>query len=1086
MKTFSLFMMDKIVLFFVMAVVTVNAQENMIAIPTPNAASLGTFGQIPVSPFTGAPQVSLPLYTVTNGSAEVPIALSYHTSLVKPEHHPGWVGLGWSLAAGGSITRIARGHRLFDEDTYIDGSLAYVNCHNVLSPSDWASYSSVNALTNRYQVRDLEPDQFSFNFGDYSGTFYLDHNGQWQVQSKASAQIKITPNLQSGNSTFLGTYILQKYYMSFTLTTEDGTIYLFGNEDPTAGEANAVEFSVNVTAGADIVNGLIPTTWHLTKITSPDGPTINFRYVRGPGVYHMTRFVSASSHMYSYDMAPCAGAARCWESLNANSFASRYNVALMYPSYLDQITLPDNSYVKFVTSNSQELDYNYSTLNNNKTPNGPGVSTPATSVWKKLDNIKVYDRNNVLVKQVTFNYINNSSSRLFLNWVEHGGAGSLSGIKHQFFYNQTPLPAYNSGQIDHWGYYKGGTSYFNFTSDLANISNVRTVTESNASLMEAGVLVKIKYPTNGITEFDYQPHYYSSVISRYPFSVGAPASPTITGGLRIHRIISKDENEAVMSEKEYLYIKDYASGGTFSSGILAGIPEYAENWNFSNETGTVTESYTAFSDKIIQPLCYTGGSHITYSEVVERETENGYKIYKYYDSDSFNNTTGTYDYIDREAFFKVGVSDVDRLLPFNSVAYTRGLLKSESYYDEADNLQKEVAYLYNTSFPAVAGSRVVRAINYRFFSLFKVASAYGDYTYCPYVTKKIVTEYDRNGQNPVVSAFDFTYTLNDQLASQRFTGSDSKEITTSYKYPLDFTSAQQTPVVTAMLQKNIVSPFIEKKVFISSTSPQQVIDAEHHQYFDLNGKILLKSVHKFKSKSPVTVSSFSFTNTEMMELATDFEYNSNGRLSEQINFSGYSVSYVWGYGDQWGDNEQLPTATVVNSTKYESAYSSFETNALLDGNWSMSSSSRSASSHTGSKSYDLDGGGITRGFPLGRYVLSYWKLNGSGTVLMMGDNTRILTKTRALNGWTYEEWEIESAPATFSLYGTATVDDVRIYPAGAQMTSYTYNSLRQVTSQTDPNGSATSYEYDDLGRLKVVYDDNGHVLKYFEYKYKQQ
>lgn len=55
---------------------------------SPDAAELGKYGRIAVNYFNG-----------------LPVYLSYHASGNRPDSHPGWVGQGWSLHAGGCINR---------------------------------------------------------------------------------------------------------------------------------------------------------------------------------------------------------------------------------------------------------------------------------------------------------------------------------------------------------------------------------------------------------------------------------------------------------------------------------------------------------------------------------------------------------------------------------------------------------------------------------------------------------------------------------------------------------------------------------------------------------------------------------------------------------------------------------------------------------------------------------------------------------------------------------------------------------------------------------------------------------------------
>jgi len=53
----------------------------------------------------------------------------------------------------------------------------------------------------------------------------------------------------------------------------------------------------------------------------------------------------------------------------------------------------------------------------------------------------------------------------------------------------------------------------------------------------------------------------------------------------------------------------------------------------------------------------------------------------------------------------------------------------------------------------------------------------------------------------------------------------------------------------------------------------------------------------------------------------------------------------------------------------------------------------------------------------------------------------------------------------------------------AMITSYTYKPLVGMTSETDPAGKTTYYEYDAFGRLETIKDQDGNVTKHIDYNY---
>jgi YD repeat-containing protein len=63
------------------------------------------------------------------------------------------------------------------------------------------------------------------------------------------------------------------------------------------------------------------------------------------------------------------------------------------------------------------------------------------------------------------------------------------------------------------------------------------------------------------------------------------------------------------------------------------------------------------------------------------------------------------------------------------------------------------------------------------------------------------------------------------------------------------------------------------------------------------------------------------------------------------------------------------------------------------------------------------------------------------------------------------------------------IDEVRVYPSDALMTTYTYEPLYGLSSETDMSGKTIFYEYDGFQRLKNVKDYQGNIIKSYQYNY---
>lgn len=124
------------------------------------------------------------------------------------------------------------------------------------------------------------------------------------------------------------------------------------------------------------------------------------------------------------------------------------------------------------------------------------------------------------------------------------------------------------------------------------------------------------------------------------------------------------------------------------------------------------------------------------------------------------------------------------------------------------------------------------------------------------------------------------------------------------------------------------------------------------------------------------------------------------------------------------------------------------------------------------------------GLTAGQYQLSFW---ATGTPRVLADHVvqPVPAPVARRGGWALYQLRVPvtdtvglSSPA-----GSVRVDEVRLHPVGSQLTSTTQQPLVGITSQTGPDGRTVFYEYDPLGRLQRVRDEQGRVVSENEYHY---
>jgi RHS repeat-associated protein len=497
----------------------VNNQIKDVVMPSPSAASLGKYGDIPVSYYTGVPSIGIPIHTVQQGSISLPISLSYHAGGVKVGEPASWVGLGWSLSAGGMISRTVQGKA--DER----GNTGYFNIgHNITVTADTCvglSTNNGNLIANAdfngklaTGQSDGEPDIFSFSIGGYNGKFYIDaktNNGatKGKVILVPMQDVQIDYDLRTEANLF-GT---EKYLYKFTLTTPNGVKYEFGD----VGDNNpAIEVTRPVNATAESY----ATGWFLKKITSPEGNNqINLSYTNE--VYRYVYRISSGKQF-----TPMSVNGRYAQNLvDLNSF--RLNTI----STMLNGTIVGDEAVNFVAMDDRtDVQLTPGSLQNAKKLSS--IQIVGDGYCKKFALTQSYFQDD----NTTINSGQDTDFRLKLESVQESKCNGDSAVApHIFTYNGSTtnpnyLPNRLSSATDHWGYYNGAiTNSFQainmpytklqyyvpyispsgvFVQKLVTFKEGTSNRETNEESMKLGTIRQITYPTGGKTTFDYEANSY--------------------------------------------------------------------------------------------------------------------------------------------------------------------------------------------------------------------------------------------------------------------------------------------------------------------------------------------------------------------------------------------------------------------------------------------------------------------------------------------------------------------------------------------------------------------------------------------------
>ncbi len=1099
--------MKNLTLFFVSFFVLILAKaqdDTYVKMPhSPDVESLGRYGEYPVDYYHGLPNINIPLYNIVAGSLSLPISLSYHASGIKVDQEASRVGLGWSLNAGGIISRTIKGASDF-ENSYESKTFDDI---------DNGDYPVMDDISNFFispSHYDGEPDVYNYNFAGYSGQFILDKQDDYKIVPLGNNEGLKFGQLIMDDEDDITTY-------HFNITDKNGIVYEFSNveiNDPRTYLcmyiANSEVFAYyNTTGGEDKI-----TAWFLTKIVDANNVNaIDFNY-EDESIVHLGNTVGSLYYHYSIN-------ADEWV-LNPESIYHTYQGGDdkvtedqgLYSMSCDLITTPvlksitTSTDLKVVFNNEYERKdlFLYPALNDYESKLSSSYALSSIDVYQndeRLKNIEfdyAYFNSSITTESVqnvetkkhiiSARYFRNTNFaslnyRLKLKKVTISNKDATENLPPYLFsyydeyLNKMPFKKTYSG-IDVFGYCNGiptaeeasyfknlfpniETSFYSVYSCIQKdgsyntecgyeptysllgtvfnypITNTTVCSFSegsdrkpNLEYCRVNSLKTITFPTGGVTTFEYELNDVVScpnnLISNSSYAGG---TYNYGEGLRIKKI-TNSYGEDKYTSKEFSY------GQPIVEQLQQWITPYTYNIAVVNTNPLYT--FQIHSSPVIN------SSKVCYGKVKEKSLA-GTTVYEYYNPtdnpiDYESRYFGLYSYNSTCQYTFSAYTLSKPVYPFwNSVkgnSFYEGKLKNKSFLDSDNNILRSVSYTYDfiagddiyatqviPSFAQVkreGGGGVAANTDDPRVNIYKIPTGQA------FLNQKITSEYLNND---VINSLTETYVYDQDknlLKEKSIVNSNNDVVKTTFKYPSDFeladpsdgSDSEEVMAIMEMKDRNILDVPIEVVNYIGSN----VVSAKLNTYRINDNLVVPYRIYDLEIDEPLADFEAAHDEWSYFDYNENYfndveftEYDSNGNILEVKN---NITGITTSY--IWGYNFQYLIAKVENAK-----FSEVES------------------------------------------VLTSEKMGNTTTYFDALQNQKYYD----VSSW---DWITVTEENIISM-----LDLLRTNIKNAQVTTYTYDPLIGMTSQTDPNGKTTYYEYDDFNRLEYVRDQDKNILKKYSY-----
>jgi 20S proteasome alpha/beta subunit len=1114
--------------------------------PSPNASSLGQYADWPVNLYTGIPQIQIPIYEIKGRSLTVPISISYHASGNKVADIASWVGLGWALQAGGVVTRSVRGQPdetgyLYMRNQYHNpGDLS-----TGTTPASLDTTNVLNVV-NGEQDSDPDVFMFSALGRSYKFIFLGNGTIVTQPFSNVKINVSSdfstwTIILEDGRKLVFGGGTGFTEMTTWSASSQgkvgagDNFISAWYLKSLVSSTGETINFTYNTSAsGSYTIENTVFTDYARVSTSSP-----NRTAVSGFNRYSAAQLTPATiesdlcrvefyrdSSMTRKDISggSAIGSIKVF-SKQANKYIGYYQFQHTYApvvvstsfdndttynfrlhlTSMQQLSVADNSVQKTWTFqyNPNKLPgrhsyaqdhwgyFNGATNNTNLMPGNLQFS-PASYPWANRNP----DSASMMAEMLTqVNYPTGGYSKFTYepNSIPTTGPvyGGIGDNIHLYLtYNQTNfkntqtdtlhIPYTQYMNYSFRGYFS--TEYMQDYGPSTVLASI-VIKDSLGNVVSGGSMTVNKTQSgntyNGTVLLN-PGRYYLTVSSISPQGDFADVNSNVDltssygyqgligtqtynkwiGGVRIQSIIDNDSVAGNVNQRYFQYGNALVMNFIDSTSYVS-----LQTDNVYGSQGLSNQyQYYVRSSALKFGLSDIQGGTVAYGTVTTLHGQNGSNGY-------------TVSQFTTPADWNIA-SSLGMPYPYVSTRdFERGLLLQQTDYTAAGKPVKQETNTYNyipkgqiTAYKAAYTYMMDGSPSYTTLSQIVSRIFYGVYTEAIQKTSTTEKAYNTATGDSLTETTTYFYddTLNvnptrsltynskgDSVLIYTRTALELNDINNSI--PLSTTAIA---ALDTMVARNMVGTQVESEKYTHSVLTTKVLTNFKLQPggWPLPDNIVAQNA----ANSPETRIYFP-------------RYSVKGNLLEQLKTAGEKHDYIWDYQSTY------PVAEATNADSVSIAFTSFEADGT--GNWSFPAGGVDSVtlSITGRKSYVIGNGAITiGGLSASRtYIVSYWSTGGSRTV-----SGSTATKTgKTVGGWTYYEHTVTSVTGV-TVSGTGgNIDELRLYPQGSQMTSYTYEPLVGITSECDINNRITYYQYDGMERLWLVKDQDRNIVKEICYNY---